>query len=188
MDEETLRDMRAGDEGAFLIVFRSVQPRLLRYLTPFVGSDDAADVAAEAWAQAIRDLHRFKGTMDGFRGWITTIARNRALDLLRSQSRHPFVDVDPSDPSNHAGTTPSAEADAMDAIGTAEALTLIGSLPPEQAEAVLLRTVMALDAKTAARILGRRPGAVRTAAYRGLKGLEERLSDIFEGSDAESMR
>jgi len=31
------------------------------------------------------------------------------------------------------------------------------------------------DAKTAARVLGKRPGAVRTAAYRGLRGLAEQL-------------
>jgi RNA polymerase sigma-70 factor (ECF subfamily) len=44
-------------------------------------------------------------------------------------------------------------------------------LPTQQAEAVLLRVVMGLDAETVGRILGKRPGAVRTAAYRGLRRL-----------------
>jgi RNA polymerase sigma-70 factor, ECF subfamily len=48
-------------------------------------------------------------------------------------------------------------------------------LPPDQAEAVLLRAVLGLDAQTAARILGKRPGAVRTAAYRGLRTLAREL-------------
>ena len=46
---------------------------------------------------------------------------------------------------------------------------LIATLPRHQAEAVLLRVVVGLDAVTAGRVLGRRPGAVRvarpTAAY-----------------------
>ncbi|HTX28443.1 MAG TPA: sigma factor-like helix-turn-helix DNA-binding protein, partial [Streptosporangiaceae bacterium] len=44
-----------------------------------------------------------------------------------------------------------------------------------QAEAVLLRAVLGLDAATAAKVLGKRPGAVRTAAYRGLHTLATRL-------------
>ena len=41
--------------------------------------------------------------------------------------------------------------------------------------------VVGLDAKSAAETLGKRPGAVRTAAHRGLKRLAELL-----GGDAES--
>ena len=54
---------------------------------------------------------------------------------------------------------------------------------------MLLRAVVGLDAPTAARVLGKRPGAVRTAAYRGLRTLAERISaaesDTSAGPDAE---
>lgn len=53
---------------------------------------------------------------------------------------------------------------------------MIARLPRDQAEAVLLRVVVGLDAKAAARVLGKRPGAVRTAAYRGLRKLAEQLA------------
>ena len=59
---------------------------------------------------------------------------------------------------------------------TAEAVSLIAMLPREQAEAVLLRVVVGLDAQTAGRILGRRAGAVRTATYRGLRQLAHLLA------------
>jgi RNA polymerase sigma-70 factor (ECF subfamily) len=48
-------------------------------------------------------------------------------------------------------------------------------LPPDQAEAVLLRAVLGLDAQTAGHVLGKRPGAIRTAAYRGLRTLARQL-------------
>jgi len=40
---------------------------------------------------------------------------------------------------------------------------------------VLLRTVLGLDAARAAAVLGKRPGAVRTAAHRGLRTLAHHL-------------
>ena len=61
-------------------------------------------------------------------------------------------------------------------VGSEEALALIASLPRDQREAILLRTVLGFDAPTAARILGKRPGAVRVAAHRGLKTLAKRLA------------
>ncbi len=40
---------------------------------------------------------------------------------------------------------------------------------------MLLRVVVGLDGPAAARVLGKRPGAVRTATYRGLKRLARQL-------------
>jgi RNA polymerase sigma-70 factor (ECF subfamily) len=53
-------------------------------------------------------------------------------------------------------------------------------LPSDQAEAVLLRAVVGLDADSAGKILGKRAGAVRTAAYRGLRALAKRLDQTPE--------
>lgn len=166
--------MRLGDEDAFREMYRDVQPGLLRYLTVLVGATDAEDVAAEAWAQAVRDLDLFIGTVDAFRGWITTIGRNRALDLLRSKGRRPILDV-PAEEILERRVGGDAEADALALMTTQEALRLIATLPPDQAEAVLLRAVVGLDARTAGLVLGKRAGAVRTAAYRGLRALQKKL-------------
>ena len=57
-------------------------------------------------------------------------------------------------------------------------MALISRLPQDQAEAVVLRVVVGLDAKSAAQVLGKRPGAVRTAAHRGLRKLAELLDGI----------
>lgn len=185
--DDVVERMLEGDEVAFGSVYRAVQPRLHRYLTALVGSDDADDVASETWAQACRDLSRFSGNADGFRGWITTIARNRALDHLRARGRRP-VDPQPLEDLVDRPAPDDVEATVRDVVSTEYALDLIRSLPPEQAEAVLLRVVMGLDAKTAGRILGRSPGAVRTAAYRGLHTLHDRIPsprDVVELERAE---
>jgi RNA polymerase sigma-70 factor (ECF subfamily) len=170
--------MLGGDEAAFSTVYRTVQPGLLRYLTVLVGSADADDVASEAWAQACRDLSRFRGDGDGFRGWVSTIARNRAMDHLRAQGRRPQAAAS-DEVLVHRAAPEQTETLAFTSISTDAAIALIRTLPQEQAEAVLLRAVMGLDAKTAGSVLGKRAGAVRTSAYRGLRS----LAALLEGAD-----
>ena len=166
--------MLAGDETAFRQIYREVQPALLRYLTVLVGVGDAEDVASDAWAQAFRDLHTFSGDADGFRGWVTTIGRNRAIDHLRRNNRRPSSDesvddlVDLHDPAD-------VEGDTLGRVQSEEALRLIASLPKDQAEAIMLRTVLGFDAVTAGQILGKSPGAVRAASFRGLRQLAKKI-------------
>ncbi|QDY08588.1 RNA polymerase sigma factor [Micromonospora sp. HM134] len=167
---------QAGDEESFRVLYRSLQPGLLRYLTALVGPD-AEDVASETWLQIARDLSRFTG--GEFRAWAVTIARNRAMDHLRRQRRRPSLPVPVQALSDLASDADTAER-AGETIGTESALALIATLPPREAEAVLLRAVIGLDAETAGRVLGRRPGAVRTAAHRGLR----RLAAMLERGDA----
>ncbi|MFA3873919.1 RNA polymerase sigma factor [Streptomyces sp. MMCC 100] len=162
-----------GDEAAFAVAYRFVQPGLLGYLRGLVG-DDAEDVAADAWLEIARDLRRFRGDGAGFRGWTATIARHRALDHLRRQKVRPRPTALEQDVLDLPGPH-STHDQALEALSTQTALKLVAGLPRDQAEAVLLRVVVGLDGPSAARVLGKRPGAVRTATYRGLKRLARRL-------------
>ncbi|ARX85988.1 MULTISPECIES: RNA polymerase sigma factor [Streptomyces] len=161
-----------GDETAFRTVYRSVHPRLLGYVRTLVGDLDAEDVASEAWLQIARDLDRFSGDADRFRGWAARIARNRALDHIRMRGRRPAIGGDETELTGKPGEADTA-GEAIESLSTGAALALIAQLPQDQAEAVVLRVVVGLDAKSAAETLGKRPGAVRTAAHRGLKRLAE---------------
>jgi RNA polymerase sigma-70 factor (ECF subfamily) len=177
---DALDRARKGDEQSFRVLYRTLQPGLLRYLRGLV-SDDAEDVASEAWAQIARDLGAFSGDADGFRGWTVTIARNRALDHLRRQRRRPvastsnaFAELD------ERASADDTETRAMESVATDAAIAMIASLPRDQAEAVLLRVVVGLDVASVAKILGKRPGAVRTATHRGLKRLAEQLGARYD--------
>ncbi|MBT2367759.1 RNA polymerase sigma factor [Streptomyces sp. ISL-10] len=166
-----------GDEDAFRTVYRAVHPRLIGYVRTLVGESDAEDVASEAWLQIARDLDRFSGDADRFRGWAARIARNRALDHIRMRGRRPAVGGDETELTGKPAESDTAD-EAMESITTNSTMALIAQLPQDQAEAVVLRVVVGLDAKSAAQTLGKRPGAVRTAAHRGLKRLAELL---YEG-------
>ena len=162
-----------GDEDAFATAYRLVHPGLLGYLRGLVGND-AEDVASDAWLEIARDLGRFRGDGAGFRGWTATIARHRALDHLRRQRVRPRPAALEQDVLELPGPH-STHDQALESLSTEYALGLVRGLPRDQAEAVLLRVVVGLDGPAAARVLGKRPGAVRTAAYRGLRRLAREL-------------
>jgi RNA polymerase sigma-70 factor, ECF subfamily len=175
---------RDGDERAFRSLYRAVQPGLLRYLRVLVG-DEAEDVASEAWLQIVRDFASFQGDGDDFRAWSATIARHRALDHLRARTRRPQQAVSLDLLGDQPAATDTAAA-AIDALSTSSAIALIARLPREQAEAVLLRVVVGLDAVAAARVLGKRAGAVRTSAYRGLRRLAHLVAEANGGASPSS--
>ena len=66
-------------------------------------------------------------------------------------------------------------------------MLLIATLPPDIAEIVTLRVVAGLDVAQVAKLVHKRPGAVRVASHRALAKLHALLSDPPESaSDPES--
>ena len=163
--DDALRAAQAGDPHGYAQLWRALQPAVLRYLRVVIG-DHAEDAASETWLHVIRDLDRFHGDLAAFRGWLFRIARHRALDEKRRRSRTPTTPGTDLEPPARP-----ADLDALEDEGTAWALSLIATLPTDQAEAVMLRVVAGLDVTTTAHILGKRPGAVRIATMRGLRRL-----------------
>ncbi len=178
---EAVAAARTGDEAGFRAVYRTVHPGLLRYVRVLVG-DEAEDVASEAWLHVVRDLSSFSGDGAAFRAWTATIARHRAMDHLRRRRRRPMAET-PADVLVDLAAEHDTAETAISAVATQAAVALIATLPRDQAEAVMLRVVVGLDANGAARVLGKRSGAVRTAAYRGLRRLAQQLSDAGAARD-----
>jgi len=169
-----LRAAADGDGAAFATLWRDIHPPMLRYLRVAAG-DSAEDLASDVWLEVARRLAKFTGSENEFRGWLFTLARRKVIDRLRYESRHPespTADIEPLDRSASDDTS----AAALEGISTEAALALIATLPRDQAEIIVLRVVVGLDAATVARIVGKSPGAVRVAAHRGLRSLSVRLA------------
>lgn len=171
---ETLAAAQAGDEQAFTAVFRALNPAVVRYLTVLAGSGMAEDLAGETWVAALRTFRTFEGDERAMRAWLLTIARARWVDAVRASARRPEVMTD---------TTPDAPApddvEAQVEIGftTDWALSVIATLPPDQAEVVTLRVVGQLDVPEVAALTGKTDNHVRVLTHRGLKRLAKLLGD-----------
>jgi RNA polymerase sigma-70 factor (ECF subfamily) len=160
-----------GDEVSFAVLWRALNPPLLRYLRVLIPGH-SEDVASETWLQASRDLGGFTGDARQFQVWLFRIARNRAIDEGRRNQRkldEPVAAI----PEQRSGDDTAEEA--LAAMATRRALALIAELPRDQAEAVLLRAVAGLSAEQAGSVVGKRSGAVRVAAMRGLRTLKKKL-------------
>jgi RNA polymerase sigma-70 factor (ECF subfamily) len=171
--DEVLAAAQSGDGAAFAELWRDIQPVLLRYLR--VLSSEPDDIASETWLQVVRGLDAFQGSEPAFRGWLLTIARNKAIDQHRRAGRRPEVPV-AQQASEAVGQVAPDTADlALDRISTETAVALIARLPKDQAEIIMLRVVAGLDVAAVAKITRRQPGAVRVAAHRGLARLARLL-------------
>jgi RNA polymerase sigma factor (sigma-70 family) len=102
------------------------------------------------------------------RGFLFTVARHLALDLIRSQKRSPIVTV--TDLSSLFVLTNGP--DAADAASRAEEIELlveaIDSLPPRCREIFILRKLQGVAQKEIARRLGLSEQTVQVQAARGL--------------------
>ena len=172
---ETLACAQQGDEAAFTELFRSLNPGVVRYLTVLGGRSLAEDLAAETWISALRTFTSFSGDERAFRAWLFTIARARWVDAVRAQSRRPELITD---------TTPDAPSDddvhAQVELGftTEWALSVIATLPADQAEVVTLRVVGQLEVGEVAELTGRTANHVRVLTHRGLKRLAVLLGEV----------
>ena len=171
----TLQGAQRGDQEAFARLWREFQPGLLRYLR-IKASPAAEDLAADIWLRVMRALPTFEGDEQGFRGWLYTTARNRLTDWYRSGDRRP----EPVDYSSLVvlPALTDVEEEAAERSSTDRAVALIAELPPDQAEAVMLRVVVGMDVARVATIMGRTSGSVRVLCHRGLKRLEQRLLEL----------
>jgi len=170
---ELLAAAQGGDEQAFAVLWRHLQPAVLRYFR-VVAAEAAEDLAADTWVSVIRGLGRFRGDDGAFRAWVFTVARHRAIDWRRQAGRRPTSSV----PLEQLAERPAPDdpvAAVLEVQATRVALALLAELPPDQAEVVALRVLGGLEVAEVARIVGKRPGAVRVLAHRGLRRLAKLL-------------
>lgn len=171
---DVLASAQDGSEAAFSRLWRDANPALLRYLRVIAG-DAADDVAAETWVQVVRGLAGFSGDEAAWWAWLFTVARRRAIDVIRRSARHPQAPLDDLPAARHP-LSPDPADEVLEHLGTGTAIALLHELPRLQAEVILLRVVAGLDTASVARLVGRSPGAVRVAAHRGLRQLAQNLT------------
>lgn len=170
--EEALQAASRGEDWAVGVLFRAIQPQLLRFLRR-QAPGHADDLASETWLAAAQQMPNFTGSVSEFRAILFTIARRRVVDYYRAASRRPVTTTIPEDSqlSTREGADEGVEAmSARDAVDE-----LVKSLPPDQAEVLLLRVVADLDTAEIAKVLGRTQGSVRVVQHRALKRLRDQL-------------
>lgn len=165
---------QAGEPWAAEVLFRDLQPRVLRFLRS-TEPRAADDICSEVWLAMARGIRTFVGELADFRAWVFAIARRRLADHRRTGARRA---TDPTDTDRFANLPGGADpADTViDGLSGQHAVDLITrSLPPEQAEVLVLRVVAELDVNHVAEVMGRSANWVRVNQHRALRRLAEQL-------------
>ena|ERR1019366_7804165 len=175
--EESLIAAQKGNEQAFEMIWRNLNPRLLRFAaSQCYGSNlDYEEIVSETWISASKDIFKFKGDFKQFRSWIYSITRNRMIDGTRKRDRQVKNGGDITE-LNLEDRTPRAE----ELIESSEAIkTIVGKirqLPQAQSEIVMLRIVADLSVEETAKIVHKSENSVRVLCHRGLTTLRSNLA------------
>src|SRR5262245_14329442 len=167
--------------------------RLLRLYSPLVfswgrklglGPEDAADLVQNVWGAVAEHIGRFEHQGGTFRGWLWTIARNKAHDHFRHRAGAPQAaggteaqqvlrSVPDHEPADDTGT----EAHGL----LHRALELIRPDFEERTWQAFWR--LTVDGRSAADVgaeLGLLPNAVHQAKFRVLRRLREEMAGLVE--------
>ena len=181
--------MAAGDEHALGVLYDRWATTVHTIAYYLLGqADDAEDAVEETFWQAWREAGRYDASRGVVSTWLSTIARSRALDRLRSRRRRaeePLESVVPSSDGSGgvAGTraasaTPLQEAEASErARDIAAALE---KLPPEQREVIELAYFGGLSQSEIAARTSLPLGTVKTRARLALEKLRAPLAQHRE--------
>ena len=161
---------RQGDPEAFRRLHERYAPLVHAVLLARVPAADAEDLVQEVFWTAHRKIATLRDDEAGA-SWLTTIARNRAIDFLRREGRRRTAEL--------SDELASKEMDPQLKLEAAEALDAIRSLPEAYRETLLLRLVEGLTGPEIAELSGLTPGSVRVNLHRGMKLLRAKL----EGND-----
>ena len=130
----------------------------------------------EVFVQAVRDLGSFSGNERDFRAWVFSIAHHRLIDEARRTARRPVEPVPTEKLVDHVAAA-DAETEAMDRIGAGEVTRLLAILSVDQKAVLLLRVLGELTVPEVARVVGKRPGAVKQLQRRAIARLRKELGE-----------
>jgi RNA polymerase sigma factor (sigma-70 family) len=168
-----LHNARAGDAQAWEELYRNLAPIVLGYLRTR-GAREPEDLTGEVFVAVVKNLGRFHGDEHAFRTWVLTIAHRRLVDHLR-RAAGPVEEVTGLDIPAAAIPTGDVEAEALDLLEVSRIRELLSSLSPDQQDVLLLRILGDQTIEDVAKILNKRPGAVKALQRRGLATLRRRF-------------
>lgn len=183
IDNQQLNEMMQaagrGDPKAFRRFYEATAPAVLGILLRLLGDRyQAEDVLQETMVTAWDKAAEFDPAKAAARTWITTIARHRALDILRGQARRSKILEDQAgnvrlvlgleqDDRRQAPTESTATGNRLEVC--------LDELTPDAASCIQLAYVNGLTFNEIAGHIDRSIGTVKSWVRRGLGKLKECL-------------
>jgi RNA polymerase sigma-70 factor, ECF subfamily len=174
-----------GDERAMAGLYDRYGQVLYAVAYRIVGERaDAEEVVLDAFAQAWRDAPKFDAARGSVAGWLTMIARSRALDLARARSRRDRITTAaagarPDAPLAMGAVRPDPSAGMDHAERRREVRQALDSLSAPQRQAIELAFYEGLSQSEIAERLREPLGTVKTRIRLGMQKLRDALRPFY---------
>ncbi len=177
-EDQRLADLLArvglADRDAFAELYRLLAPTVFGLLVRLVGSRDVAgEVQQEVFVHIWRSAAGYRPHLGRARTWITTVARNRAIDRLRREdTQRRLYDRDVSVEIANAVSDDNPLRDVEDNQASARLADCLDRLAQNQRHVVWLAYRYGHTRKEIALRLDAPVGTVKSWLHRGLKRLQ----------------
>lgn len=163
--ERQLIEAAQRDPGRFAELYETNFDRVYAFVARRVpGRDDAEDLTAEVFHQALACLAEFEWRGTPFVGWLLGIAAHLVARRWQSAARQPEVLAEEREPASPDRTEQAALL-----------AQLVDRLPRDQRHVMLCRFVEQRSIREIAEQLGRSEGAVKQLQFRALETLRNHL-------------
>ena len=191
MELDLARQAQDGDESAFAEIVRRYSPRVFSVASRFFRQRSLVEEAAqEVFLKAFTQLGSFEGR-GSMEGWLTRIATNTCLNMVRGAKRRPeFTVSDLTDDeqswldhqsAGNEGAQPSVENSV---VATDLADRLLAVLSPEDQQALLMIDGEDASIKEVAEATGWSESKVKVRAFRARKKVREAMEKLLARTNA----
>jgi len=175
-NERLLIEAAQSDPGRFAELYENNFNRVYAFVARRVNDrEEAQDVTAEVFHQALKNLGRFQWRGVPFAAWLLRIAANALADRWQRAARGVEVPAEGvlEDRAEPASDAPEIERHAM-------LFQLVERLPEDQRLVIVRRFVDQKSVREIARELGRSEGAVKQLQFRALETLRGQVRNSHE--------
>jgi RNA polymerase sigma-70 factor, ECF subfamily len=184
-DKELVARAKEGDTRAFDLLVKKYQFKVVNLVSRYVRSDEAQDVAQEAFIKAYRGLKNFRGDA-AFYTWLYRIAVNSAKNYLLSASRRQSdrqVDVDDAVLRDNAAVlrdnaTPDRVLQSQEL--ETKVFDAINHLPDDLKMAITLRELEGMSYEEIAEAMECPIGTVRSRIFRAREAIDKVVQPLMD--------
>lgn len=181
---QLVKGLQNGDSASYETLVRDYGGRMLNVARRYMHNEaDAQDCVQEAYLQAFRSIHQFKG-QSSIATWLHRIVVNAALMKIRASKRRPEEFLEDNEALFNAGgeriereTEVSLSVDdvLINEDAGRQIRQCIDQLPNFPRQLVLLRDIEGYSTEETARLMDITAGNVKTGLHRARKALKQQI-------------
>ena len=169
LERRAIAAAKAGDWDALHYLYARHADDVRRFVQSIVRDrHDAEDITHDVFAKLMRAIQKYEERDVPFAAWILRVARNAALDHVRSRRQIPVEEVRISE-----GGDEQTSYEYSQALKAA-----LADLPESQREVLVLRHIGGLSPNEIAERLGKTEASIQGLHHRGRAALKDSLRDL----------